>query len=229
MEAQPINPVKTILALAIPPIELIVGTFVSQLFKNQTLLITLNVLIFAIGLIVALFLYHDVLAKDWPRFRQHLWRNLLLAIVGVFVMYGLLSLTRMALKPFVSAEAASPMLLSIQTAGLGVVASLTTLFAPFTEEIIFRHALFYQWRGRGFLTWLMFIVSSISFGLVHWFNFHGQVLQMIPYMVVGAAFALIYYFSKNIWQNIMTHFFFDFVQFAAAVLLFVVAIATGGN
>lgn len=70
----------------------------------------------------------------------------------------------------------------------------------------------------------MFFVSSIAFGLVHWNNFQGDIMQMIPYMFIGAFFATIYYFTRNIWQNIITHFMFNFLQFGAAIFLLIVAI-----
>ncbi|MFV5770202.1 CPBP family intramembrane glutamic endopeptidase [Pediococcus acidilactici] len=70
----------------------------------------------------------------------------------------------------------------------------------------------------------MFILSSVLFGLIHWNNFNGDLLQMIPYMFVGAGFAVIYYKSQNIWQNIMTHFFFDFIQVLAAGVMLIVSL-----
>jgi membrane protease YdiL (CAAX protease family) len=69
----------------------------------------------------------------------------------------------------------------------------------------------------------MFVLSAILFGLVHWNNFDGNIVAMIPYMAVGAWYALIYYWSRNIWQNILTHFLFDFIQFLSALLLFILA------
>ena len=70
----------------------------------------------------------------------------------------------------------------------------------------------------------MFLLSSFLFGLAHWNNFNGDIFKMIPYMVVGAWFAIIYYKSKNIWQNIMTHFFFDFLQVIAAVVVLILSL-----
>ncbi|GEK29275.1 CPBP family intramembrane glutamic endopeptidase [Furfurilactobacillus siliginis] len=223
MKAQPINPFKTIVAILIPLAELGLGTIAADLIHNQLASIIVNVIIFGAGLLLALYLYGDVLKADWPKFRAHIWRNLLLAIVGVFALYALLAATRLIIKPSASA-AAMPVLLSANPAAIGIIASLTSLFAPFTEEIIFRHVLFYQWRGRGWLTGVMFVVSAIAFGLVHWFNFNGDLLQTVPYMFTGVFFAAIYYFSKNIWQNIMTHFFFDFIQFLSAIFVFVMSL-----
>lgn len=221
MKAQPINPIKTIIAILIPLAELGLGSILADLIHNQLASIIINVIIFGSGLLLALYLYGDVLKADWPAFRAHIWRNLLFAVIGVFALYALLAATRLVIKP---ASAATPILLAANPAALGIIASLTTLFAPFTEEIIFRHVLFYQWRGRGWLTPVMFIVSAVLFGLVHWFNFNGQIMQTIPYMLTGALFAGIYYFSKNIWQNIMTHFLFDFIQFLAAIFVFVISL-----
>ncbi|GEP20015.1 CPBP family intramembrane glutamic endopeptidase [Pediococcus argentinicus] len=218
---------KTIIAILIPLLELGIGSFIARLVhNNQWLLVILNVLVFFVGFITAIILFKDVLRDDWKIWKQHIWRNLGLALLGMILTYVILSLVRMGMKPFVAGAAVNTSLLSIQTASMGLVASLTTLMAPFTEEIVFRHALFFQWKNNKVLMWIMFFVSSVAFGLVHWNNFNGDVVQMIPYMVVGAWFALIYYFSKNIWQNIMTHFLFDFVQFASAVLLLVVAFMT---
>ncbi|GAK48316.1 hypothetical protein LOSG293_250070 [Secundilactobacillus oryzae JCM 18671] len=152
--------------------------------------------------------------------------KVLLAIGGVIVSYGILIVVRLALKAtgLTAMETSGVDVLSIQTETTGLIASLTVLMAPFTEELVFRHVLFFQWRHRGALTWLMFVVSSILFGLAHWNNFNGEVIQMIPYMAVGAWYALIYYWSKNIWQAIATHFLFDFMGFAGALLVFIMAL-----
>ncbi len=104
-----------------------------------------------------------------------------------------------------------------------VVANLTTLMAPFSEEIVFRHVLFYQFKKYKILFYIMFVLSSVAFGLIHWNNFNGNVYLMIPYMCIGLVLALIYWLGRNIWFNIFTHFFFDFGQFLAALLLFVMS------
>lgn len=229
---QTISKGRTIAAVFIPIIMLVLGTFVVPLVASgQGAKIVFTVLIAALGFISALLLYGHVLKKDWPAFRRHLWRNLALAVVSVVAAHLLLRFVRYIIGVIsgssLAAAAGSLDLLSMQTAALGVLGSLTALMAPFTEEIVFRHALFYQWKGRGILTGIMLIVSSIVFGLVHWNNFDGQIIRMIPYMCVGLFFGLIYYFSKNIWQNIMTHFFFDIISFLSALFILVVTLFQG--
>lgn len=228
MNRQPlvINKNKLIIAISIPLLELIIGGTVVNLIPSMFGKILFTDLIFFIGFLVAILLYKDVLKRDWPRFKQHLWRNLIFAVLGVVAAHLLISITRSGLNLFLSASLSPETLLSfaVSAPALGFLGSLTALMAPFTEEIIFRHALFYQWRNRGLTTWLMFILSSVLFGLVHWNNFNGDLLQMIPYMFVGTGFALIYYKSQNIWQNIMTHFFFDFIQVLGAGVVLIVSL-----
>lgn len=226
---QTISKSKTVLALCIPVLELVLASLLMPLIaSSKGEKIVFNVAIAFIGFAGSLVLFGNVLKKAWPSFRQHLWRNLALAILGVIAAHLLLMLVRNLLSfiagASITAGAASYETLSMQTASLTLFGSLTSLMAPFSEEIIFRHVLFYQWKGRGILTGIMLFVSSISFGLVHWNNFDGQIIRMIPYMCVGLFFAVIYYFSKNIWQNIMTHFFFDIISFLSALLLFVFAL-----
>lgn len=225
-----VSPVKSLIAVLLILAELAIGTTISRL-SNQTLKTTLVVALAAVVFLIVVWLYRDVLGQSWAGYRAHLFRNLVLNIVYVVILYVLIAAVRRGLPLITGASMATSAgsMLSMQTvqaASVGVLASITVLMAPFTEEIVFRHVLFYQWKGHRIFMLLMFFVSSIAFGLVHWNNFNGDMMQMIPYMFAGAFFALIYYFSKNIWQNIMTHFFFDFVQFAAALMLLIVAIAS---
>ena len=198
---------------------------------GQTQLVKVSI---AVGLafvvfLVVVWMFRDVLGSNWRLYREHIVRNIALDVVLMIAVYAVLALVRIGMKAVMGSSAAGGAadMLSFQavtTAGIGLFGSLTVLMAPFTEELVFRHVLFYQWRGHRIVTFLMFFVSSIAFGLVHWNNFNGDVTQMVPYMVIGGFFALIYYFSRNIWQNIITHFLFDFVQFAAALVLLIVAI-----
>lgn len=217
-----IDLIATGLACLIPAVELWLGSFVPQLFAHRLGRVLITDVIFFAGFCGAIWLYRSVLRTDWREFKKHWFVNFIKAVGGVIASYAILLVVRSLLKPWLSSSGV-PDVLSMQTATVTLIASLTVLMAPFTEEIIFRHALFYQWRNRGVLTWLMFVLSAILFGLVHWNNFDGNIVAMIPYMAVGAWYALIYYWSRNIWQNILTHFLFDFIQFLSALLLFILA------
>ncbi|MFZ2589020.1 CPBP family intramembrane glutamic endopeptidase, partial [Paucilactobacillus nenjiangensis] len=83
---------------------------------------------------------------------------------------------------------------------------------------------FYQFKGRGAVTVLMFFFSAIFFGLIHWNNFNGNVVEMIPYMMMGAWFSLLYLYSKNIWVSITTHFLFDVMTPVASIFMLIITI-----
>jgi CAAX amino terminal protease family. len=221
-----INKSRLTIAILIPILELLIGGFVVPYISTLWGKVIFGDILFFIGFAIAVSLYKEVLKADWKKFKVHLIRNIFFALLGVIISYLILSIVRMGLKVTLVAGGENDNLLSISTnmASLGVVGSITSIMAPFTEEIIFRHALFYQWCNRGFVTFLMFLLSSALFGLAHWNNFNGDIFKMIPYMVVGAWFAIIYYKSKNIWQNIMTHFFFDFLQVIAAIVVLILSL-----
>lgn len=223
---------KTFAAILIPIIQLALFLFVvPAVAHTHNMKIYLSVGVATLGLIAAIWLYGSVLRADWGKFKQHIWRNMGLALIEMIAAHLIIIGVRTVIGIFVhkSALALTPSMDLLNIAGLGaasvtLLGSLTALMAPFSEEIVFRHALFFQFRNRGALTWLMLIVSSVLFGLAHWNNFNGNIVAMIPYMCAGAWFAIVYYLSKNIWQNIMVHIMFDLISFVSALFLFVVTL-----
>lgn len=225
-----VSPIKSIAAIALILLELLFGTLLIHSGQSKTLKVSIVVGLGFIVFVALIWLYRDVLKANWKNYRVHLWRNLgidFLLTIGIYVILAFVRTGMRSLTGNASAIVSVNDMLSFQSiasAGLGVFSSVTVLMAPFSEEIAFRHVLFYQWKNNKLLMWAMFVISSVGFGLIHWNNFHGDLTQMIPYMFIGAFFALIYYFSRNIWQNIITHFMFDFLQFAAALFLLVITL-----
>jgi Predicted protease of the Abi (CAAX) family len=224
-----VSPIKSLVAVALILAELGLGQVLVQPGQTQLVKVSIAVGLAFVAFLVVVWMFRDVLGSNWRRYREHIVRNIALDVVLMIAVYAVLALVRIGMKAVMGVKRRGRgcrcvELPSSDDGGIGLFGSLTVLMAPFTEELVFRHVLFYQWRGHRIVTFLMFFVSSIAFGLVHWNNFNGDVTQMVPYMVIGGFFALIYYFSRNIWQNIITHFLFDFVQFAAALVLLIVAI-----
>lgn len=219
-----VNPIKTVIALLIPFVELGLGSFFNERVSGQFMKATVATGFGLIAFLLAIYLFKDVLGVAWHKYRKHIWRNLGLSLLGTIACYAILSVVRSGMTALnLLAPVTTPDVLSLQTAATGVYASLPVLMAPWTEEIVFRHAMFYQFKSKGKLVyWLLFFVQAILFGLIHWFNFNGQIMQMVPYMVIGAWFGLMYTWGKNIWFNIFSHFFFDIMTPLAAVALLIV-------
>lgn len=80
---------------------------------------------------------------------------------------------------------------------LVVIAFFPALF----EEVFFRGALqnlFVRWWKKPLLA---IIITSLVFSLVH-----GEIYPFLSRAVLGFALGLMYYWSKNLWVNIIAHF-----------------------
>lgn len=226
-----ISPIKTVIAVLLPLFELGLGSFFIERVHGQVLKATISSGFSLIAFLIAIYLFKDLLVSEWHGYRKHIWRNLGLSLIGTILCFVILSGVRMLMSSMNLAAPANGVdvlsIQTIQTQAVGLYATIPVLLAPWTEELVFRHAIFYQFKSKGKLIfWTLFIVQAVLFGLVHWFNFNGHVIQTIPYMAVGAWFGLIYVWGKNIWFNIFSHFFFDVITPLAALALLVVTLIT---
>jgi membrane protease YdiL (CAAX protease family) len=114
--------------------------------------------------------------------------------------------------------------------GLFLLAASAPVLAPITEEIVFRHVLFYKFRGRPVLCALMCVCSAVLFGAIHYNNFDGDLFLTVPYMAIAVIYNLLYLFSKNIWTSTMTHLIFNFSQslLPAMLIPLIVMLNQGG-
>lgn len=87
---------------------------------------------------------------------------------------------------------------------------LTSITAPFIEELIFRKSFFDVFKNK----WLFILTSGIVFGSLHVvLSLHSplELLFLVPYCSLGIAFSYMYYESKNIYVPITIHAFHNAV------------------
>ena len=79
----------------------------------------------------------------------------------------------------------------------------TIIYAPFSEEIIFRKSLDKCFSNK----FLFIIVSGLIFGSLHVLTSKNslEMLYIIPYGAFGSAFAYMYYKTKNIFTSMTIH------------------------
>ncbi|MCH4170786.1 MAG: CPBP family intramembrane metalloprotease [Lactobacillus sp.] len=212
---------KSLAVILLMVVEVIAMTFVRKIQSQvvgSLLALGMSVLVF----VVAVYLFKSLLAKDWPKYRQHIWRNLLISFGVMLILQLALPLVRQLMGAANSGQTmgGGSETFTLPLAALGILTSLTSIMGPVVEEIIARYVLFYQFKNRGVITWVMFVVSAVFFGLIHWSGFQGNVTAMIPYMLMGAILALVYYFTNNIWYTIIAHIFFDALDVISSVALF---------
>lgn len=100
----------------------------------------------------------------------------------------------------------------------------TILFAPFTEELIFRKSL----KGIFNSNFIYIIVSGLLFGYVHTLanpQNPMELLYIIPYGSVGAVFAYMYAKTKNIYVPMTFHCIHNTITVMISLLIY----AIGGS
>lgn len=213
---------KEYLGLLVIPLEFLIGTIISRFSfeENQFLSTVLNVSIFIIGFLVMIWLFKDFLKSQWQLYKHNkLWLKLIINVCIVIGAYGILALSRSFLNKPLSINDSNQ--LSSTMISLMLIGSIQPVIAPFAEELTFRYLLFGKFNS-GILKCIMFFVSSILFGLVHINNFNGDWIQTIPYMLVGAYFAIIYSLFNNIWSTIIVHWLFNCINSVIPILFLVV-------
>lgn len=208
--------IKRLFSVLIIPLQLLMGSIIVKtpmITDNSMLWGILMFCMSFIGFIAIIILNREVLANDWEKYKDRLWLKFVYALIGVLILHGILYIVRLPLRKL----SAGPVLdLFALPLYISIPLSIMPLFAPFVEEIVFRHHLFYNFESKT-VKRIMFLVSSILFGLVH-YNSFPNIIQLIPYMVMGAIFCGIYEYSKNIWASISVHFLFNLLPTVMAVI-----------
>ncbi len=86
------------------------------------------------------------------------------------------------------------------------------IIAPFNEEIIFRLNI----RNAFFNTKYYIITSALLFGYIHVMG--ASLIYIIPYAILGAAFAIMHHKTNNIWTSVTLHMIHNIVAIIFIIL-----------
>lgn len=135
-------------------------------------------------------------------------------LTGLAVMY----VSNIFLIQFLQSNATNEILVqeALKQSPLYMIFS-TVIFAPFTEEIIFRKSI------RNFISndYIYMIISAIAFGYIHTLaNYTNplELLYIIPYGALGYAFAYTYTKKKNIFVPITFHMFHNAIAVTISLM-----------
>ncbi len=91
----------------------------------------------------------------------------------------------------------------------GIIVGFLVIFVgPVVEEFVFRKSIHDVLRSLKCPVWLMLIISSILFGLIHVLE-GGDFVEVFPYVLMGFVLGGIEIFSKNIYPSIFVHMFLN--------------------
>jgi membrane protease YdiL (CAAX protease family) len=157
---------RDIIAVILIPIQFFAGWIISLTsIKGSSLAIVLIVIIQALCVYFLCFhLYRETLRQDWTSYRKKLWLKIFWIIIGVVVLHLLVYLVRQILPmPNITASGTENNEISSPSTLILIFSAISPILAPFQEEIIFRHVLFFKFLKHKFLVPILLIVSSFLF------------------------------------------------------------------
>lgn len=80
------------------------------------------------------------------------------------------------------------------------------IIGPITEELIFRKSMHDIFRSLNLPSWLILVISSILFGLIHVIS-AGDFVQIFPYIFMGLTLGGLEIKKENIFPSIFVHIF----------------------
>lgn len=151
--------------------------------------------------------YHKTLIKDFKLFIKNFGENINTSFkywfIGLIIMmisnYLIVSCTGAIAQ---NEESVRSLLTSLP---LYMIFSIS-IYAPFTEELIFRKGFKDVIENK----WLYILTSGITFGAMHVVSSVtslSDLLYLIPYCSLGIAFSSLYYKTDNIFSSMSMHFF----------------------
>lgn len=171
-------------------------------YKNK--LISLSIINF-VYLIFLLFMYKSELKDDKIDFKNNYKKYINDYLYIYFIGVILMGLSNILLQHITKLEMSgneSAIRNLIKTYPLYMIFS-SVIYAPFTEEIIFRKSIKNIINNK----YLFISISGIIFGILHISDFTNinEILMGIPYIIMGLDFAYIYQKSNNIFTTILFH------------------------
>ena len=101
----------------------------------------------------------------------------------------------------------------------GIIIVIVVIFiGPVVEELVFRKSIHNALRSMRCPVWLMLIISSVLFGLIHVLD-GGDFVEVFPYILMGVVLGGIEIFSKNIYPAIFVHMFLNAMSTAMILYL----------
>lgn len=169
---------------------------------------------------VLLKLTFDILKYDFKVFRSDLGSNLLKILKNFALAFGVSFLLQVFYDFIGITQSVNQDMIVDLTASLPVVMFITTvIFAPLTEEIIFRGGL-YKGMSNVMSERGAIIFSSLLFGGVHLLagiNSPLEILFIFQYANMGYFMAKSYRDTDSIWGAIGYHFLNNFIAIIAVM------------
>lgn len=188
---------------------------------NDTLNVIANCFISCILMIVFYFIYRKDLKREWKIFKENFLDCINTGFYAWFVGLIIMFISNFLLSfIFHFPGAKNESLVQDMIKSLPVLMVMNAaVFAPFVEEVVFRKTVKDVFKN----VYLFMLVSFLLFGGAHVIsqaNSLVDLLYIIPYGSLGAAFAYAYYKTDTIFTSMMLHSFHNFVLVIMSILIY---------
>ncbi len=171
-------------------------------------------------LIILFLIFRKDLIEEWKRFRKNFLENIDIGIKYWLVGLGIMMISNIIITFVINlGQAANEQAVQSMISSLPWLMLINAgLIAPCTEEIIFRKGFKKAFPNK----WLFIILSAIVFGALHVVTSMTspiELLYIIPYGALGAAFAYMYQKTDTIFTSITMHMFHNTALILLSILL----------
>ena len=171
-------------------------------------------------LLIFILIFKKDLVKEWKIFKSNIMENL-----DIGVKYWLIGLAVMMTSNIIINFILNLGQAANEQAVQGMITALPWLMllnagiiAPFTEEIIFRKGFKKAFPNK----YVFIIISALVFGALHFVTTMSsplELLYIIPYGGLGAAFACMYQKTNTIFTDISMHMFHNSALILLSILI----------
>lgn len=171
-------------------------------------------------LLIFILIFRKDLVKEWKIFKSNIMENL-----DIGVKYWLIGLAVMMTSNIIINFILNLGQAANEQAVQGMITALPWLMllnagiiAPFTEEIIFRKGFKKAFPNK----YVFIIISALVFGALHVVTTMSsplELLYIIPYGGLGAAFACMYQKTNTIFTDISMHMFHNSALILLSILI----------
>lgn len=178
------------------------GGDISHLTIYDTILFIL--MKYFVLIVIFILLYRKYLKEKWFDFKKNIKKYFEISFRNWLIGFIIMVVSNIIISRFISGLGQNESSVQTLIKEMPVVAFfITTLLAPFIEEMVFRKSLQDCFNNK---TYYM-IISGLLFGLVHVMGSSNiyEYLLIIPYGAIGSMFAKTINETDNIYSTILLH------------------------
>lgn len=186
--------------------------YISNDFSSNTLNAYYNLLIGVATAIPLIIVFKDYIKESWSVFKENFLENIIWVLtIGLGLAYLFSAAGELIvniLSPQIGEATNQTLIETLIKSNFLLMLVQTVIIAPFIEELLFRGLVFNSLRQKS--KFWAHLISAFLFGLLHVYTYilagdMSEWLKLIPYMMAGLSFSIVYENRQTIMAPILLH------------------------